>query len=102
MAERPFRGRDRVPVRNVLLPGNTIISKWRLREHLPTKNVVAYTVRHYGLLVGIKKFTMPPEDKYFESEKAAYVMAVVTAALLVVTGLVKALATWCSRCPTAS
>lgn len=35
---------------------------------------------------------MPPEDKYFESEKAAYVMAVVTAALLVVTGLVKALA----------
>ena len=74
----------------------------RLREHLPTKNVVAYTVRHYGLLVGIKKFTMPPEDKYFESEKAAYVMAVVTAALLVVTGLVKALATWCSRCPTAS
>lgn len=72
--------------------GNTIISKWRLREHLPTKNVVAYTVRHYGLLVGIKKFTMPPEDKYFESEKAAYVMAVVTAALLVVTGLVKALA----------
>ena len=69
MAERPFRGRDRVPVRDVLLPGNTIISKWRLREHLPTKNVVAYTVRHYGLLVGIKKFTMPPEDKYFESEK---------------------------------
>ena len=72
--------------------GNTIISKWRLREHLPTKNVVAYPVRHYGLLVGIKKFTMPPEDKYFESEKAAYAMAVVTAALLVVTGLVKALA----------
>ena len=72
--------------------GNTIISKWRLREHLPTKNVVAYTVRHYGLLVGIKKFTMPPEDKYFESEKAAYVMAVVTAVLLVVSGLFKAAA----------
>ena len=34
---------------------------------------------------------MPPEDKYFESEKAAYVMAVVTAALLVVTGLVLSL-----------
>ena len=72
--------------------GNTIVSRWRLREHLPTKNVVSYTVRHYSLLVGIKKFTMPPEDKYFESEKAAYVMAVVTAVLLVVSGLFKAAA----------
>ncbi len=72
--------------------GNTIISKWRFREHLPTKNVVSYTVRHYGLLVGIKKFTMPPEEKYFESEKAAYVMAIVTASLLVVSGLFKAAA----------
>ena len=72
--------------------GNTIVSQWRLHEHLPTKNVVSYTVRHYSLLVGTKKFTMPPEDKYFESEKAAYVMAVVTAALLVVSGLFKAAA----------
>ncbi len=72
--------------------GNTIISKWRLREHLPTKNVVSYTIRHYSLLVGIKKFTMPPEDKYFESERAAYVMAVVTAVLLIVSGLFKAAA----------
>ena len=72
--------------------GNTLVSQWRLREHLPTKHVVSYTIRHYSLLVGIKKFTMPPEDKYFESEKAAYVMAVITALLLVVSGLVKALA----------
>ena len=72
--------------------GNTIVSQWRLRKHLPTKNVVSYTVRHYSLLIGIKKFTMPPEDKYFESEKAAYVMAVVTAVLLVVSGLFKAAA----------
>ena len=28
--------------------GNTIVSRWRLREHLPTKNVVSYTVRHYS------------------------------------------------------
>ena len=61
-----------------------------IRDSLPTKNVVSYTVRHYSLLIGIKKFTMPPEDKYFESEKAAYVMAVVTAVLLVVSGLFKA------------
>ena len=46
----------------------------------------------YSLLIGIKKFTMPPEGKYFESEKAAYVMAVVTAVLLVVSGLFKAAA----------
>lgn len=72
--------------------GNTIISRQRLREHLPTKNVIAYTIRHYGLLAGFKRFTMPPEDKYFESERAAYVMAVVTAAALVVSGLFKALA----------
>lgn len=72
--------------------GNTIISKWRFREHLPTKNAISYTVRHYSLLVGLKKFTMPPEEKYFESEKVAYVMAIVTAFLLIVSGLFKAAA----------
>ena len=72
--------------------GNTIVSRYRLKEHLPTKNAVNYTLRHYGLLVGIKKFTMPPEDKYFESEKVAYVFAVVVSVLLVVSGLVKAAA----------
>ena len=72
--------------------GNTVVSQWRLREHLPTKHVVSYTIRHYSLLVGIKRFTMPPEEKYFESERAAYVMAVVIALLLVVSGLFKAAA----------
>lgn len=35
---------------------------------------------------------MPPEDKYFESEKVAYIMALACSILLVVSGLVKAFA----------
>lgn len=72
--------------------GNTVVSRYRLREHLPTKNAITYTIRHYGLLIGIKKFTMPPEDKYFESEKVAYVYAVLVSVLLVASGLLKAFA----------
>lgn len=72
--------------------GNTIVSRYRFGEHLPTKNAIGYTIRHYGLLIGIKKFTMPPEDKYFESEKVAYVYALLVSTLLIVSGLVKAAA----------
>ena len=72
--------------------GNTVISRYRFKEHLPTRHAVDYTIRHYGRTIGIKKFTMPPEDKYFESEKVAYIMALACSILLVVSGLAKALA----------
>ena len=73
--------------------GNTIISRYRLKEHLPTKHLVPYTIQHYGYLLGMKKkFKVPPEKKYFESERAAFIMAVVAAVGVGVSGLIKALA----------
>jgi formate dehydrogenase subunit gamma len=72
--------------------GNTIISRYRLREHLPTKNVVSYTLHHYGHLLGIKRFSMPPESKYFESERAAFILAVIAAGGVLVSGLFKVVA----------
>jgi formate dehydrogenase subunit gamma len=68
---------------------NTILAKRRFREHLPTKNAVDYTKRHYGLLLGFKKLTMPPERKYFESEKMAYILALASTVLIILTGLLK-------------
>jgi formate dehydrogenase subunit gamma len=72
--------------------GNTLISRYRLREHLPTKNVITYTVRHYGHLLGFKRFSMPPETKYFESERAAFILAVAAAGGVLISGLFKAAA----------
>ena len=71
---------------------NTLLAMKRFREHLPTKNAVEYTKRHYGLLLGFKKFTMPPERKYFESEKMAYILALASTVIIIVTGLLKVLA----------
>jgi len=68
---------------------NTMLATRRFKEHLPSKNAIPYTVRHYGLLLGFKKYTMPPEDKYFESERMAFILAVVATGLVVVTGFVK-------------
>lgn len=68
---------------------NTLLAKKRFREHLPTKNAIEYTKRHYGRLLGMKQFTMPPERKYFESEKMAYVLALVSTSLVIVTGFLK-------------
>ena len=68
---------------------NTLLAAKRFREHLPTGNAVPYTVRHYGLLLGFKKYTMPPEDKYFESERMAFILALVATGFIVVTGFVK-------------
>ena len=68
---------------------NTLLATKRFKEHLPTKNAIPYTVRHYGLLLGSKKYTMPPEEKYFESERMAFTLAVVATGLVVVTGFVK-------------
>ncbi|MDA3935809.1 MAG: cytochrome b/b6 domain-containing protein, partial [Actinomycetota bacterium] len=71
---------------------NTLLARKRFAEHLPTKNAIEYTKRHYGLLLGMKKFTMPPEKKYFESEKMAFILALISTAAIIVTGLVKVLA----------
>ena len=68
---------------------NTMLAPGRLREHLPTSDAVEYTKRHYGLLLGFKKFTMPPERKYFESEKMAYLMAAAATIAIIVTGMLK-------------
>jgi formate dehydrogenase subunit gamma len=68
---------------------NTLLSPKRFPQHLPTKNAIDYTVRHYGLLLGFKKFTFPPEAKYFESEKVAYIMALVATTAIIITGLLK-------------
>ncbi len=71
---------------------NTLMAKGRFREHLPTRNAIEYTKRHYGRLLGMKKYTMPPEAKYFESEKVAYLLALASTATVIVTGLFKVLA----------
>lgn len=68
---------------------NTLLATKRFGEHLPTTNAIPYTVRHYGLLLGFKKYTMPPEEKYFESERMAFILAIVATGLVVVTGFVK-------------
>ena len=68
---------------------NAVLAPKRLKEHLPTRNAIEYTRRHYGLLLGFKKLVMPPERKYFESEKVAYLMAATGTIVIVVTGLLK-------------
>lgn len=72
--------------------GNTLISRYRFKEHLPTKNVVTYTIQHYGHLLGFKRFSMPPEEKYFESEKAAFILAILATVVVALSGLIKVLA----------
>lgn len=68
---------------------NTMLALKRLKEHLPTGDAVEYTKRHYGLLLGFKKFTMPPERKYFESEKMAFIMAAAATVTIIATGMLK-------------
>ncbi len=68
---------------------NTLMAPARFKEHLPTSHAIEYTKRHYGLLLGSKKYTMPPEAKYFESEKMAFLLALGATALIILTGLVK-------------
>lgn len=68
---------------------NTLLAPKRFKEHLPTRNAADYTKRHYGLLLGAKKFTFPPEAKYFESEKVAYLAALGGSLVIIITGLFK-------------
>lgn len=72
--------------------GNTLISRYRFKEHLPTKNAVKYTIEHYGHLLGMKKYSLPPEEKYFESERVAFVLALVACITVIFSGLLKVLA----------
>lgn len=72
---------------------NTWLSTYRLAEHLPTKNAISFTLQHYGHMIGLKKYPeLAPEDKYFESEKMAYILAVGASIVMVVTGIFKSLA----------
>lgn len=68
---------------------NTLLAVNRFKEHLPTKDAIDFTKRHYGLLLGFKRFTFPPERKYFESEKMAYVMALASTVTIIITGMIK-------------
>lgn len=68
---------------------NTLLATKRFGEHLPDHNAISYTIRHYGLLLGFKKFTMPPEDKYFESERMAFILALIATIPIILTGFVK-------------
>jgi formate dehydrogenase subunit gamma len=68
---------------------NTLLAMKRFKEHLPTRDAIDYTKRHYGLLLGMKKFTMPPERKYFESEKMAFILALGATSVIILTGLLK-------------
>jgi formate dehydrogenase subunit gamma len=68
---------------------NAIVSRKRFREHLPTANAFKFTVQHYGRLLGNKSYAMPPEEKYFESERIAFLLALASTALIVITGLLK-------------
>jgi formate dehydrogenase subunit gamma len=72
--------------------GNTIISRHRFREHLPHSYAISSVLNHYGSLLKIKGTKMPEEEKYFESERLAFLMALGGGALMVITGLIKSLA----------
>jgi len=72
--------------------GNSIISPGRWREHLPQKNAIRSTLNHYGALLKFKKAQAPAEEKYFASERLAFLVALGGAGLMVVTGLIKVLA----------
>jgi formate dehydrogenase subunit gamma len=74
--------------------GNSFYARDRIREHLPTKNAIRYTLQHYGHLIGLKKKypALPPEKKYFESEKMAYVLAIAVSVTLIISGFFKAAA----------
>lgn len=68
---------------------NALLAKKRFKEHLPTKDAIEFTKRHYGRLLGMKKYTMPPERKYFESEKMAFILALASTGVIILTGLLK-------------
>jgi formate dehydrogenase subunit gamma len=69
--------------------GNSFIARQRFREHLPRRHALSSILNHYGSLLHIKGCTMPDEEKYFESERVAFIMALVAAGSVGLSGLVK-------------
>ncbi len=67
---------------------NTIISPWRLREHLPDRGSLREGILHYGHIFGLSGITVRP-TKYSGSERLALVPLVLFAGLLTLTGLIK-------------
>lgn len=72
--------------------GDTIVSPHRLREHAPSKGALKSIIDHYGSLLKIKGCTYPREEKYFESERTAFLAAVGFSVLVMISGIAKALA----------
>ncbi len=67
---------------------NTIVSPWRLREHLPERGSLAEGVIHYAHILGLTRKTVRPA-KYDGSERLAFLPIVIFALLLIGTGFVK-------------
>lgn len=59
------------------------------KDHLPNRHFLRGIVQHYGSKLHIKGLTYPDEGKYFQSENVAYLYALVVAALMAVTGIIK-------------
>ncbi len=72
--------------------GNALYDARRVAEHLPDKNLIRYSIAHYGTLLGLRKGELPPEGKYFESERAAYIIAVIGVLGIIISGIAKGLA----------
>ncbi len=72
--------------------GNTVLSPRRFKEHLPRKQALSFIINHYGSMLKIKGLKMPKEEKYFESERVAFLMAVAATVGVLVTGFCKVLA----------
>lgn len=68
---------------------NAVLAPKRYKEHLPGKDAVGVSMRHFSAMFGNKKATVPAEAKYLESEKIAYVLAGVVTITIIITGLLK-------------
>lgn len=69
---------------------NLIAEPLRGKDHLPKRHFVRSIFNHYGSKLHIKGFSYPDEGKYFQSENLAYLYALVVAALMAATGIIKA------------
>lgn len=67
---------------------NAVLAPQRYKEHLPGKDAVGVSMRHFSAMFG-NKADAPAEAKYLESEKIAYVLAGVVTITIIITGLLK-------------
>lgn len=68
---------------------NLICEPHRGKDHLPNKHFLSGIINHYGSKFHIKGLKYPEEGKYFQSENVAYLYALIVAALMAVTGIIK-------------